>query len=275
VPKRLVFNEYCVKGIKEVICIMDKSIDKMTDRIVSILKGNNPSIYLYGSVVYNDFQLGWSDIDILCVTEHSIDEDQKRRLVNLRQEMLEEESNSYYRSFEGGILSFDTFLGKSKESVVYWGTSGQRLDNQYIFDTFSMIELLDKGKILYGKDIRNFLSYPTREEVVTAVRQHYFAIRKYAVKTDRSMYSAGWLLDIARCIYTLRTGKVIAKTDAGLWAIRNGIVPDVKVMERVIEIRKNPLLYRNDEDTQVWLETLGIYVQRFADVLEMELTKNF
>lgn len=47
------------------------------------------------------------------------------------------------------------------------------------------------------------------------VQRHYEVIRRYVQKTDRSLYSYGWLLDISRCIYTLRTGRIIPKTAAG------------------------------------------------------------
>jgi len=58
------------------------------------------------------------------------------------------------------------------------------------------------------------------------VERHYGAIRKHAVTTDESLYAAGRLLDIARCLYTLRTGKVIARTQAGRWALEQGLAPD-------------------------------------------------
>ena len=59
----------------------------MTQRIAEILKWNAPAIYLYGSVTLNDFKIGWSDIDILVLTEHKISEIQAQKLVKLRQKM--------------------------------------------------------------------------------------------------------------------------------------------------------------------------------------------
>lgn len=64
-------------------------------------------------------------------------------------------------------------------------------------------------------DIRDLVDYPKKEEVISAIKGHYNAIGTYAVKTDQSLYSAGWMLDIARCLYTLETGKIIGKTSAG------------------------------------------------------------
>lgn len=251
---------------------MNESIEIMKNRIVDILFNNKPSIYLYGSVVLDDFKLGWSDIDILCLTKTKITDAQANKLLNLRQELLSEyKNNLYFRSFEGGFLLLDSFIKNTPDTVVYWGTSGERITDKYYFDPFSMIELIESGHLLYGDDVRERLRYPTKDEIIKAVINHYRIIRKYAVTTDKSLYSAGWLLDIARCIYTLRTGKVISKTKAGKWALDNNLVPDADIMEKVITIREEPNKYKNHKEIILWLETLGQYVQMFADVLEKEI----
>ena len=257
-----------LKGVKD----MKQSIEIMRERIINILSNNNPSIYLYGSIVLNDFKFGWSDIDILCLTKTKISEVQADQLLNLRQELLREyKDNLYFRSFEGGFLSINSFINNEEDRVVYWGTSGERIIDKYNFDPFSMIELIENGDLIYGNEVRERLTYPSKVEIIKAVQNHYEIIRKYAVNTNRSLYSAGWLLDIARCIYTIKTGKVISKTEAGKWALDNNLVPDAVIMKRVIAIRKEPYKYRNDNETMNWMESLGEYVQRFADVLEREI----
>jgi hypothetical protein len=244
----------------------------MINRIVGILLENKPSIYLYGSVVLNDFKFGWSDIDILCLTQAKITENQAKQLVNLRQELLSEYSdNLYFRSFEGGLLSLDTFISQTPDNVVYWGTSGQRITDNYYFDAFSTMELIDSGRLLYGEDVRELIKYPTNDEIKNAIVNHYNTIRKYAVTTNRSLYSFGWFLDIARCLYTLLTGKIISKTAAGEWALNNGFAPDVDVMKKAIEIRKEPNKYKTDKTILDLAETLGVQIQCFADVLEKQL----
>lgn len=75
-------------------------------------------------------------------------------------------------------------------------------------------------------------------------------------------------------LLTLRTSKIIAKTKAGEWALKEGLVPDAHVMEKVISIRNNPYKYKSEESVLQWCETLGKYIQNFADVLEKELIMN-
>jgi predicted nucleotidyltransferase len=77
---------------------LNEAIKTMTDEIVSILANNKPTIYLFGSVVLDDFRLGWSDIDIAVLTESEITEQQTEILIGLRQAMLERyPGNPYFR----------------------------------------------------------------------------------------------------------------------------------------------------------------------------------
>ena len=253
---------------------MQRSINNMVREISRILADCEPTIYMYGSVATDDFRLGWSDIDILVLTEKQLSEAQANLLVSLRQTMLAKETdNPYYRSFEGGMLTQNAFLANTIDRVVYWGTSGERITDRYSLDSFGMAELVDGSVLLYGKDIRNELNYPDFRELYADVKNHYETIRTYAQSTGRSFYSFGWLLDIARCIYTLRTGKIIAKTKAAEWALENNLCPDVHALTTAWNVRRNPLRYRDEKEILDYAETLGEPVQRFADVLEEELRR--
>lgn len=248
------------------------AVNKMVSEISDILMDCKPSIYLYGSCVLNDFRLGWSDIDILVLTEKEITEEQAQKLVGLRQTMLQKEpDNPYYRSFEGGMLTLAAFLNGKTDRVVYWGTSGERITDSYIFDSFSMAELIERGVLLLGRDVRTQLQSPAFAKLCADVKHHYETIRKYAQETGRSFYSFGWMLDIARCIYTLRTGKMIAKTQAAEWALENNICPDSDVLKIALKVRRKPLDYKEDKQIFDYAQTLAEPIQRFADVLEQEL----
>ncbi len=249
------------------------AVQAMIRAVTEVLAENKPTVYLYGSCVLDDFRLGWSDIDILVLTREQITEEQALRLVTLRQEMLAgEPENLYYRSFEGGMLTLSAFQDGTRDRVVYWGTTGQRVTERYVFDSFSRTLLLEKGRILYGEDVRAQMKRPSPEELKSDAAKQYDAIRRYARQTDRSLYSFGWLLDIARCLYTLRTGKISSKTAAGRWALADGLCPVPDALELALAVRESPLKYRNDGKIMDLAEGLGPSVQRFADELEKALT---
>ena len=249
-----------------------EAVRRMVSAISEILADNQPSIYLYGSSVLNDFRLGWSDIDILVLTQKRISEAQAQDLVGLRQDLLEKEpGNPYFRSFEGGMLTLSAFCSKEADCVVYWGTSGQRITDTYHFDSFCMAELLQNGQLLYGPEIRGQLAMPKYADLYADVKRHCEGIRQYAQTTPRSFYSFGWLLDIARGIYTLRHGTVASKTAAAQWALDNDLCPVPGALKIALKIRKSPMEYVNDPEIFDCAETLGPEIQRFADVLEQEL----
>ena len=250
---------------------MQTAVSTMANEIVRIMAGDVYGIWLYGSVVMDDFRPGWSDIDFAALTNGLVSESQAEQLVTLRQQMLEKEpGNPYYRSFEGVIANLDEYRGKTFRRMVYWGTGGQRVTDRYEPDVFSAFELAKYGKPVYGGNPW-ILPAPGREELIRAVRAHYESIRKYAVQTNESLYSCGWLLDIARCIYTLRTGDVISKTRAGAWALEEHLFPEEEPLRKTVEIRQDPQAFRDRDDVKQWLKGLGPVVQQYADVLEAEL----
>lgn len=251
---------------------MDQSIQIMTSALASILGERLHSIWLYGSVVLGDFRLGWSDIDMLVLTKSAPTEDQARALLTLRQTLLENEpENPYYRSFEGIIADITEYQSGRFTRLVYWGTSGQRITDKYEKDVFGAWELAREGRCVYGEADRSLFREPSREKMIQAIRGHLDGIRRFALATDESLYACGWLLDISRCLYTLDTGDVISKTAAGQWALEQPLCPDAEALRKTLEIRQNPMSYKDDSAVRRWLATLGPIIQRYADVLEQAL----
>lgn len=257
---------------------MDKrrqSIDRMADAIAAILSPCAPSIYLYGSATLGDFRPGWSDIDILCLTQTEIAGEQAEKLVGLRQAMLlDEPENRDYRAFEGGMLSLGAFLNRTPDRVVYWGTGGQRITDAYAFDSFCMTELLTCGVLLRGADVRGRMAMPGYDDLRADVARVLRIIRERVRATERNFYAFDWLLTIARCLYTLRTGRVIAKTAAGEWVLAEGLCPAPDALSRAVAVRKDAIRCRSQEEVFDEAERLGPQIQRFADVLEEELKKS-
>ncbi len=253
---------------------LNQSVARMADRIAGILEKNVHSIWLYGSVVLDDFRPGWSDIDLLVLSGRKITGHQAQQLVGLRQAMAgSEPDNPYFRSFEGIIADIGEYLAGSFTRLVYWGISGQRITDRYQQDVFSLYELAEYGKSIYGVNDRRIFPEPSAADLRAAVIQHYESVRRYAVRTGGRLYSCGWLLDIARCICTLRYNSVITKTEAGFWALSEHLFEDEESLKRALEIRQAPMEYRDHDDVKQWLKEPGPVVRQYADVLQQELEK--
>ena len=256
---------------------MEASIRRMSEEIGKILGPDYHSFWLYGSVVLKDFRLGWSDIDCIAFSREEISPDQADALLMLRHTLSEKEpENPYYRLFEGVICTLPEYRDGCFARLVYWGTSGQRITDRWEPDAFSRWELARLGRAVYGRqaDRAGLFSPPGKEELLQAVRRHYEAIRLHARKTDESLYACGWLLDICRCLYTLRSGKVISKTQAAVWALEQHLFEEEEPLRKALEIRRNPLVHKDNPEVEVWLASLGPVVQQYADVLEEALKES-
>ncbi len=244
-----------------------KAICTMRERIAGIL-GEDAALYLHGSVTMGDYRSGWSDIDILCLTKTPLTAAQADALLMLRQTLVEETGDKIFRSFEGGILEGEAFIRGERTNAVYWGTSGQRITDNYVFDPFSRLALIDDGILLSGEDMLRGLKRPSRLELTHAIRRELDAITAHAGDTGESIYSAGWLFDIARCLYTLETGKIAPKTRALEWALQKGLCPKPDVARQALRLRRAP---DKLPENRAWLASLTPDVLSFAAVLQAKL----
>lgn len=258
-------NEDAVRAASDVANAVAEILNADTDM----------SAYLYGSAATGDYRRGWSDIDVLILTTHKLTLDKANELVELRQRMVNATGNAIYRTVEGAIVDADAFVHGACSRIVYWGTSGERITDAYRLNSLSMLDLIDNGVMIKsgGVDIKECIRRPAYDELYADIKRHSESVRMYAHTTGRSLYSFGWLFDIARCIYTLRTGKIIPKTCAGEWALEEGICPCQKALEFALRVRREPEAYLRDVETLDYASKIGGDVLSFADVLDVELAK--
>lgn len=249
---------------------MTNALISMVNEILNVLWNANPSIYLYGSAADNDFRMGWSDIDLICLTENPLDNVQAEKLLNLRDSHPDD---PYFPLFEGVFMSRGGYIEHKKEKIVYWGTGKSKIIDSYTPDCFCRYQLAENAVLLFGEDLGDFFEIPSFSELRQGVAAHLETIRKYAVTTNRSIYSYGWLLDIARGLYVLKNGVVVSKTAAGEWALENGLCPDMQALATAVSIRNDPRLFIDNPVLQDYSERLGDSIQLFADVLEDKLTE--
>lgn len=250
---------------------MRLAINTMAVSIQRILADAQPSIYLYGSVTEEDYRHGWSDIDLLVLTQEAITEEQSAALLHLRQTLAARDPDTpHYRLFEGGMLDLGSFLTGEETHVVYWGTTGERIKETHRFSAFDRALLLQNGQLLLGRDVRRHIEMPDYEEITAAVAEHHAAIRAHG-RGSRSIYAYGWLLDIARGLYTLVNGRLTTKTAAAQWTLDEHLCPCPAELSMALTVRRQPELIR-DESVLDYAEGLTEAISKFADMLQYILS---
>ncbi len=247
------------------------AINTMAVTIQRILADSSPSIYLYGSVTAEDYRPGWSDIDLLVLTRDPITQEQADALVELRQLLAARDPDTpHYRLFEGGMLDLGSFLTGEATRVVYWGTTGQRLKETHAFSSFDRASLLQNGQLLLGRDVRRHLEMPDYAEIRAGVAAHLEAIKTHGAGS-RSIYAYGWLLDIARGMHALLTGRMTTKTAAAQWALDERLCPCPAELSMALTVRRQPELIQ-DASVLDYAEGLTDAIQTYAALLEKALT---
>lgn len=249
------------------------AINTMAVTLYRMLEPYDPSIYLYGSVTAEDYRHGWSDIDLLVLTGEPIPEETAAQLVNLRQALAARDPDTpYYRLFEGGMLDLGAFLTGEKTRVVYWGTTGQRIREQHAFSAFDRASLLQNGQLLLGRDVRRHLEMPDYGEIRSAVVRHLDTIKAHG-EGSRSIYAYGWLLDIARGLHALVTGRLTGKTAAAQWALDEHLCPCPTELAMALTVRRQPEMIQ-DPSVLDYAEGLTDAIHSFAALLEQALQIN-
>lgn len=248
------------------------AINTMAVSIDRILADAQPSIYLYGSVTTGDYRHGWSDVDLLVLTQSPITESQADALLYLRQLLCQRDPDTpHYRLFEGGMLDLGSFLTGEETRVVYWGTTGERIKTRHAFSAFDRLSLLRTGQLLLGRDVRRHMETPSYDEVLSDIRAHLRTIREHG-RGARNLYAYGWLLDIARGLYVVMNGRPATKTDAAQWALDERLCPCPAELAMALTVRRQPDLIR-DASVLDYAEGLTEAIQEFADLLEQAITK--
>lgn len=238
------------------------------DKSNTLLNSSIRSAYCFGSAVYEDFHIGYSDLDFLIIVEKIISEDDFRRFSLWRSE-LRNLNNPYFSVLEGEIISENAIKNDVESNVIYWGTSGDRLNGKYGLSGFSLRGLIDKGHLIYGKDLRKEFPYPSNDEMLIQVDSMIDAIRKYAQVTNEGIHSVDWLFLICQSIYWLKMLETTGKTNAAKWVIDNCDCSWVGILQKAITIRQSSILAKSDKN-KVWLKNLGCVIQSACDTLSIE-----
>lgn len=245
-----------------------KSLDEFVTKANMLLNRSIVSAYCFGSAIYDDFHTGYSDLDFFIITENTISEDDFQKFSEWRAE-LRNLKHPYFSVLEGEIISKNAIKNDIESNVIYWGTSKDRLNHKYSLAGFSLRGLIDKGYLIYGKDLRKELSYPSNEEMLTQVDSMIETIRKYAQVTNEEIHSVDWLFLISQSIYWLKTSNTTGKTNAAKWILDNCDYRWTGTLQKAIEVRQSPVLAKSDENKE-WLKSLGCIIQCACDTLIVE-----
>ncbi len=193
---------------------------RLLAELQTVLDQRLSGLYLYGSLVWGDFDPTVSDIDLLAVTSADLDAAALAALQAMHTDFA-----AHHPAWDGRIevayvpvhalATFRTHA--SPIAVISPGepfhvkqAGGDWLVNWYF--------VREVGRTLYGPPPHTFIGPIAREEFVQVVRDHAQAWPVWVEDAHTRQAQAYAILTLCRALYTVRLGEQASKPQAAAWA---------------------------------------------------------
>lgn len=178
-------------------------------------------LYLYGSLVWGDFDYDISDIDLLAATAVDVDDQVGDELKRMHDDLARK-----YPAWNGrievqylalaGLRTFKTRRGRM--AVISPGEPFHVIEagRDWLLNWYFVQQ---KGVTLFGPPPATLIEPISKAEYIDAVRAQTREWRTYIRRAaDSRPYQAYAILTLCRALYATRTGEQVSKRQAALWA---------------------------------------------------------
>jgi predicted nucleotidyltransferase len=216
-------------------------IDELLSLIKSILDDNLVGLYLYGSLVTGDFDLDYSDIDLLAALSSDISDEEFTQLKQMHEQFAQKHPE-WDNRIEVQYLSVEALKTfKYKESKVATISPGDEFQTKNIGKHWLMnwYVVQEHGKTLYGADQKTIIDSISKDEFIQSVKEHTQNWNEWIKPIKRRKAQAYAILTLCRALYSAKNGEQVSKVKAAEWTMKE--LPEWK------ELIQNALVWRRDE----------------------------
>ncbi len=204
----------------EINSILKELLSRMQEEFGAKLIG----LYLYGSLVWGDFDFDISDIDLLAVLTSDITE---KEVISLNK--LHETFVSDYKEWSDRIEvqyvstnALKTFKSSVNiMAVISPGEPLHRVDyvEEYLMNFYFVQE---QGEALYGPDPKMFIQSISKQDFLDTI---IIDARKWRTHIENAKYSRPYqgfaIMTLCRAFYTFTYGQQVSKRKAAEWVKTN------------------------------------------------------
>ncbi len=197
-------------------------LDDMLAQMQSVLKQKLVGIYLFGSLVWGDFDRGSSDIDLLVATAADIDDQEFSNLHQMQLDIVDK-----YPYWNGRIeiaylstAALQTF--KSHPSKIAIISPGEpfhfkEAGKDWLVNWYMVQE---QGRTLFGPAPTTLIDPISEQEFIQTVKEHVAGWAEWIYDSRARPSQAYAILTMCRALYTCRHGVQVSKRKAAEWVAR-------------------------------------------------------
>lgn len=248
---------------------VNQVIEKLTEGHKRIFRDRMVGFYLYGSLVWGDFDIMSSDIDTLCVISSEVTSKELDELCRMHEEivfkmpMWDNRIEVHYAPL-GGLRNFrtNTFrMGNvSPGEPLHIIDSGiDWIDEWYCVREYAVT--------LYGMDKKDVLPTIEKREFIQTICGYAKSFRERIQTCKGSSYSQAYaILTLCRALYTLKNEEQVSKPAAARWA--SDFLPEYSatIHDALIWRQERDRTSRNPQETYLLAEQfVGDVLERFFE----------
>ncbi|HKP51468.1 MAG TPA: aminoglycoside adenylyltransferase domain-containing protein [Chloroflexia bacterium] len=199
---------------------VNELLDGLLHQIQLILGTKLVGLYLYGSLVTDDFDRGISDVDLLAAISSDIDEDEFAQLQKMHHDIVDR-NKEWDNRIEIAYLSVDALqtynLRVSKLAIISPGEPFHVIEagKDWLMNWYVVRE---KGIALFGPSPKTIIAPVTKEEFIQAVTDHAKSWKDWIEHIHSRPSQSYAILTMCRALYAYKNGEQVSKRQAALWA---------------------------------------------------------
>jgi predicted nucleotidyltransferase len=217
---------------------INELLDSLLSQIQTILNQKLVGVYLYGSLVWGDFDYESSDIDLLAATSSDIDDKEFNDLQQMHCDFVDAHKRWDDRIEIAyiSIAALQTFKSRTSElAIISPGESFHRKEagKDWLINWYMVQE---KGLTLFGPAPQILIDTISKEEFIHAVQKQAKEWESWIYSMHTRKAQAYAILTMCRALYAYKNGEQVSKRQAALWA--------EKQLPQWSSLIKNALLWR-------------------------------
>jgi predicted nucleotidyltransferase len=221
-------------------------VTTVTQTLPTLLDDTLVGIYLFGSLVWGDFDEDTSDIDILVVLRRDVD-DTLFTALNAFHDKLALQYPYWAERIELVYISLDALDSfKEKRSPIAVISPGEpfNIKDAGLDWLINWYTIRNQCRVVYGPDPATIIPVITRDEFTNGVRAQVDEWGDWVVHTRESRpYQAYAILTMCRALYVWQAGVQTSKRRAAEWAMQ-ALPEQTGIIANALEWRRD---HRNND----------------------------
>ncbi len=198
-------------------------LEELLREIQAVLGEELVALYLYGSLVWGDFDVDISDIDLLAATREDVTSEEFLLLDQMQHRFVAEHErwNDRIETAYMSVEALRTF--KTRRSQIAIISPGEpfhlkEAGNDWLLNWYLVRQ---RGAVLFGPNPQALIEPISKEEYVDCVRRQALDWRDWISHTkDSRAYQGYAILTMCRALYAVTNGEQVSKRGAAEWAMQ-------------------------------------------------------